>query len=122
MFQGIHHIVLFCKDTNLSKNWYEKVGFEFVRGYEGMFWFQLGGIEIMLHPSDVSNPGLTNLHVAVHNVSQVFQHVIDQGLEPVDHQQPGEKITGPVTRPWGDIEFELADPDGHLWAFTEIKN
>jgi catechol 2,3-dioxygenase-like lactoylglutathione lyase family enzyme len=119
LFQGFHHIVLFCKDTNLSKNWYEKVGFEYVRGYEGMHWFQLGGIEIMLHPIEVSNPGMTNLHVAVHDVFQVFQHVIEQGLEPLDHQQPGGKITGPVRRPWGDVEFELVDPDGHLWAFTE---
>lgn len=48
-------------------------------------------------------------------------HVRDAGFEPIDHQQPGTILQGPVTRPWGDLEFELKDPDGHRWAFTQVK-
>ncbi|MFD1739561.1 VOC family protein [Bacillus salitolerans] len=121
MLESIHHIVLFCKETELSKEWYEKVGFTYVNGFDGMHWFKLGGTYIMLHPSDTTNPGMTAIHAGVHNVEEMFQHVVSQGLEPLDHQQDSKRIDAPVERPWGDVEFELVDPDGHQWAFTQIK-
>lgn len=121
MLEGIHHIVLFCKNTESSKEWYEKVGFTYMNGYEDMHWFKIGSTQIMLHPAETTNPGYTAIHVGVHDVQEMFQHVVNQGLEPIDHQQHGEKISAPVERPWGDVEFELVDPEGHQWAFTQIK-
>lgn len=119
MFEGIHHIVLFCKDTEQSKIWYEQAGFTYKQGYEGMYWFTFGGVEIMLHPIDQADPGRTEIHIAVAHAQDVFTYLSERGFELTDHQQSGKKIEGPVTRPWGDVEFELTDPDGHRWAFTE---
>ncbi len=117
---GIHHIVLFCSDTEASKAWYENVGFEYLRGYGGMYWLSAGPTEIMLHPGG-GNPGAfsPHLHAGTADVDRLFAHVVDLGFTPIDHQQEQSRITEPVTRPWGDREFELEDPDGYRWIFTE---
>lgn len=89
-----------------------------------MHWFRLGAAEIMLHPSDVSSAGAKSpaFHAGVHDVDAHFRAVVAQGLVPWDHQGDGTPLSGPVTRPWGDREFELPDPDGHVWAFTELRH
>lgn len=116
----VHHLVLYCVDTEASRTWYEQVGFEYLRGYHGMHWFALGPTELMLHPAD-HGPGehALSLHAATSDVDTLFRHVVAQGLTPLDHQGDGAPLAGPVTRPWGDREFELDDPDGHHWAFTQ---
>jgi len=117
---SVHSVVLFCPDTEAARRWYEKVGFEYLRGYDGMHWFRLGNAEIMLHP-DKSGPGghAPTLHAAVSDVDALFRHAVTQDLRPYDHQRPGVTLDGPVTQPWGDREFELDDPAGHCWAFTQ---
>lgn len=116
---GLHHLVLFCTDTEASRRWYERAGFAYLRGYEGMHWFRLGEAELMLHPSDQRPIGaIPALHAAVDDVDAAFAAARAAGLDPYDHQQPGIRLDGPVTRPWGDREFELDDPDGWRWAFT----
>lgn len=121
MIKGLHYVVLFCEHTDVSKDWYDKLGFEYLRGFDGMHWFKLGDGELMLHPHDgTPRPGSTALHAAVGDVEAYFRHAVAQGFTPVDHQVEGVKeLDGPVTRPWGDREFELTDPDGQRWAFTE---
>ena len=115
-----HHLVLYCTDPDASKVWYEALGFEYLRGYHGMHWFRLGEGEIMLHPSE-QGPGAFApvIHARVSDVEGLFHDVLEQGLKPFDHQQPGVELRQPVERPWGDIEFELKDPDNHVWAFTQ---
>ena len=117
---GLHHIVLFCADTTVSKRWYEQLGFIYLRGHDGMHWFRLGDAEIMLHPATGTGRGPTpSLHAAVSDVDALFRRVVAAGFAPYDHQQPGVTLNGPVTRPWGHREFELDDPDGVRWAFTQ---
>ncbi len=121
MITGFHHIVLFCTDTDTSRRWYESAGFAYLRGYEGMHWFALGDGEIMLHPGGRKLPDSASVvHVGVSALDELFGKVVKAGLRPFDHQQPGAVLSGPVTRPWGDREFEIQDPDGHRWAFTEV--
>jgi uncharacterized glyoxalase superfamily protein PhnB len=59
------------------------------------------------------------IHVAVDDVRATFDRLRERGLEPVDHHAPDAVLTGPVVQPWGDEEFELRDPDGQWWAFTQ---
>jgi catechol 2,3-dioxygenase-like lactoylglutathione lyase family enzyme len=123
MISGFHHIVLFCRDTEESKEWYEQVGFAYKRGYDGMHWFALGDGEIMLHPGRVragNNAGI--MHASVATLDDMFKRVKQAGLQPFDNQYPDVVLDAPVTRPWGDREFELQDPDGHRWAFTEVDD
>jgi catechol 2,3-dioxygenase-like lactoylglutathione lyase family enzyme len=119
MIKGLDHVVLFCSDTEKSKEWYEKAGFQHSHGYEGMHWFHLGAGLIMLHPAEDTNPGITEVHAAVEDVHGLFLHVKENGLTPVDHQNDCRPLSTPVTRPWGDVQFELVDLDGHRWAFTQ---
>src|SRR5690606_15479202 len=119
---GFHHVVVFCSDTDASREWYERAGFQYLRGYHGMHWFAVGDAALMLHPGGRRDTaGRPVLHAAVKDVVAAFEHVKSAGLEPVDHQAPGTELTFPVTRPWGDVEFELQDPDGQWWAFTEKR-
>lgn len=94
MITGLHHIVLFCKDTDRSRAWYEKVGFVYKHGFDGMHWFRLGEAEIMLHPASETRRGTgPALHAAVADLDRLFQHVRANGLTPVDHQQGGRAFT-----------------------------
>lgn len=121
MISGFHHAVLFYRDTEAARKWYEAVGFQYARGYHGMHWFSLGPSEIMLHPADESSGGSgLRIHVATPDVQALFERVVQAGLQPFDHQQAGQKLSGPVVRPWGAKEFELEDTEGHLWAFTQV--
>ena len=117
--QGVSPIVLFCKDVERALAWYRALGFSYLRGYDGMHWVGAGPVEIMLHPAERSSGGSgLCLHAVVDDVHAAFQQAVDAGHQPYDHQQPGATLTGPVTRPWGAVEFELNDPEGHRWAFT----
>jgi len=119
MVLGLHHLVLFYRDTEVARDWLWRAGFSYLRGHERMHWFQLGEAEIMVHPADRSSGGGPVIHVTVANAKVHFDNVRAQGLEPQDHQRPGVLLDGPVTRPWGAVEFELQDPEGHWWAFTQ---
>ena len=80
----------------------------------------LGDAEIMLHPGGgKAGVNAPTIHVAVASLDELFERARRAGLEPFDHQNPDASLSAPVLRPWGDREFELADPDGQVWAFTE---
>ena len=120
MVNGVTSLVLFCKDADAARGWYESMGFTYQRGYDGMHWFAAGSTEVMLHPADKTSGGSgLCMHVGVPDAAAAFQMAIAAGHAPYDHQQPGVALTGPVTRPWGAVEFELDDPEGHRWAFTQ---
>ena len=121
MLRDFDHVVLFCADTERSRQWYEKVGFSYLRGYEGMHWFGLGGVQIMLHPAEAAPSGhRCELYARVDDIDAFFAHLKEQGLSPRDHQQPGIVLEAPVERPWGTREIELLDPDGHEWGFVQV--
>lgn len=114
--------ILFFRDTEAAKGWYEAMGFRHLRGHEGMHWLALGEGEVMLHPAARSSGGGAEglcLHAGVDDVDAVFRRAVAAGLRPFDHQQPGAVLESPVTRPWGAREFEVLDPEGHRWAFTQ---
>lgn len=115
---GIHHVVLFCSDTDASLAWYVQAGFKVARSYGGMHWLRVGSSELMLHPAETPSPGDTVVHVEVEDVDR---HLKDLGEDyyPHAHQEPGVRLRAPVTQPWGDIEFQVVDPDGHVIVFTQ---
>jgi catechol 2,3-dioxygenase-like lactoylglutathione lyase family enzyme len=118
---GLHHVVLYCADTERSRSWYQSLGFEYLRGYHGMHWFKLGSAEIMLHPDSVGGHGARiALYAAVADVDVLCAHALAIGLTPLDHQGDGSPLRTPVRRSWGHREFELVDPYGYTWAFTQV--
>ncbi|MCY0869691.1 MAG: VOC family protein [Firmicutes bacterium] len=120
--QGVMRIVVFCSDMERSRCFYSDAGFTMVEMQGGMCTFDAGGgTEVLLHPAGEGRarvPCDLALHVRVQDVDDLFVRVREHGLIPFDHDQPGVELRQPVRRPWGDREFELADPDGYRWAFT----
>jgi catechol 2,3-dioxygenase-like lactoylglutathione lyase family enzyme len=119
--QGLMRVVVFCSDLEKSRQFYSDAGFEFISLHDNMCTFDAGGTEVLLHPAGTGRvrvPCDLSLHVRVQDVDNLLERVREQGLVPFDHDQPGVELTTPVRRPWGDREFELADPDGYRWAFT----
>ncbi|TFB23898.1 hypothetical protein E3U55_03540 [Filobacillus milosensis] len=114
----LKNLVLFCKDTDQSKEWYEKAGFNYLRGYEGMYWFEVGGIEIMLHPTnEKGDSGDAQFHVAVDDIMSFINQIKESGLTPIDYHNMNI-ISEPTTRKWG-IDFGVIDPDGYMWVFIQ---
>lgn len=112
----LKYFVFYSKNTEKSKAWYEKVGFEYLRGFDGMYWFKVGEVEIMLHPvEDKKESGDAQYHIHVDDVHTFIQQVKEAGFQPVDshHMTP---INEPVVREWG-TDFALIDPDQYTWVF-----
>ena len=121
MIHGLHHLVLFYRDVERARAWFEGVGFEHLRGYHGMHWYRLGDAEVMLHPAEDAVASGSVIHVAVDDAAAQLRRMVEAGLRPTDHQNPGVVLSEPVLRPWGDREFEAQDPEGRWWAFTERR-
>ena len=118
-----HHLVVFCRDPAATRAFLVRAGYRHLRGYGGMEWVALGPGEIMLHPASEAPPrGGTIVHAAVPDVDAHFARAVDARLEPVDMQAGGARLEAPVTRPWGDREFDLVGPDGETWSFTEATS
>lgn len=117
---GVLDIVLFCKEPDLSKDWYEKIGFEILRGHENMYWFRVGQGELMLHPTDEKHSSTNAVfQFVVKDISSLFKSVVDKELIPLDFSEGEKVLQEPALRAWGYKEFCLRDPDGYIWAFVE---
>lgn len=118
LIQELHQIIVFCHDQNLSRDWYERAGFAFLRFEDGSYRFELGRGEIVLEPGTRQAREAPTIRVVVRDVLEHFHTVQTRGLEPFHHDEP-DPLEAPSIRPWGDVEFELRDPDGYIWAFVQ---
>jgi catechol 2,3-dioxygenase-like lactoylglutathione lyase family enzyme len=115
-----HHLVLFCRDCERSRVWYETLGLKYSHGYGGMHWFELPPGRLMLHPKRDAgySSGSPSLHLKVVDVQRCFDEVKSKGLIPI-HHQASEPLSAPLMMEWGDLEFELVDPDGFVVALSQ---
>ncbi len=119
----LHRVVLYYTDTEEAFEWFVGLGFPFLRCQEDTYWFELGEAALMLRPkvgrTEVDD--LMTIHVAVPDVLAVFRLARRLGFQPFDHLSDrfDEALREPVRRPWGEVEFNLLDPGGYLWAFTQ---
>jgi catechol 2,3-dioxygenase-like lactoylglutathione lyase family enzyme len=119
MLHAIEQIVLYCTDTQRSRDWYGQVGFPYAHGHADLHWFRLGPMRIMLHPSEDGPRGaVPQLYLTTDDVDGLLRELVAKGFEPVHHQAEGV-LSEPVTTPWNTREFELYDPDGHRWGFVQ---
>jgi catechol 2,3-dioxygenase-like lactoylglutathione lyase family enzyme len=114
------HIVLFCRDCERSRVWYETLGLKYSHGYAGMHWFELPPGRLMLHPIEEvkHSNGSPSLHLNVVDVQRCFGKVRSRGLVPT-HHQASHLLDAPLMMDWGDLEFELVDPDGFVVVITQ---
>ncbi len=115
------NLFLFCKNTEESKQWYEKAGFKHVQAFNGMELFKIGDVDITLHPTDDKKAsGDAQFYIGVEDVNTFFNQVKEAGIQPVDYQDNMKEISEPLIRPWG-IDFGIVDPDGYVWVVIQDK-
>ena len=119
---GINHVGLWVRSLEVSRAFYEQLGFEFIVGPIGP-----EPVAVMLHPSGVNinfilnaspNASEKNIFVDVPEKHTCYTHIaleIDD-LEAVKHQLAELEIpiTETVELPDGAIFIFVRDPDGNV--------
>lgn len=123
---SISGIVYFVKDVATTTDFYEKLGFivadrqeDFAKVRLNWFWVefvQIEKAEESVFAKEIAKDGGQiggngqYMHVAVDNVDEYYQKVLELGLEPASK---------PADFRWGRREFVLRDPDGYKLVFFE---
>lgn len=124
---GINHVGIRVTDLENARNFYEKLGFEFIVGPIGP-----EPVAIMEHPSGVNinfilnadsgitenilmdvpekHPGYTHIALDVTNIESMEMAIKELGI----------KITeGPITLPDGGVMFFIRDQDSNVIEFHQ---
>ena len=107
------------RDVERAARWYSEVlGFRvhLFPGTSPYVFAVLGrdGVEIMLEatPADVAARDGASAYVRMTGVAAFYRELVDAGRVA---------IAEPLSRkPYGDTEFAIHDPDGHLLVFSEL--
>ncbi len=126
----INHVGLRVRDLQTSREFYEKLGFEFIVGPIGP-----EPVAVMLHPSGIninfvlnasSNASAKNILMDVPEKHTGFTHI---ALEITDQKKVEQhlreadiSITETVNLPDGTIFFFIRDPDGNVIEFHLPKS
>lgn len=118
-------IVSYVKDTAVTADFYEKLGFIITKRDPEHLSIRLNWFWIDFHPqdkedkpefqqeADLEHKGAgTFLYIKVEDVNNFYQGVIEKGLKPTNE---------PKDWPWGNREFILRDPDGYKLVFFQKK-
>ena len=124
---GINHVGIRVVNLEVSRSFYEQLGFKFIAGPLGP-----EPVAIMEHPSGVNINFILNADSSVSNNILMdvperypgYTHIaldvnnIDSTLEAI--KQLGIKITeGPITLPDGGVMFFIRDPDKNVIEFHQ---
>ncbi len=81
----------------------------------------LGDTHIELEEdSEYRFPNWTKHHIGTYKNSEFIVEDVNTFLEKVK-VYGGKVISEPVTRPWGTIGAEIADPDGNMFLIVQEK-
>lgn len=122
---GINHVGLRVRDLDVTRAFYELLGFEFIIGPIGP-----EPVAVMVHPSGVNinfilnasaNASDTNVLMDVPEKHTGYTHIALEitDVEAVQRQlsDHGMSITETVKLPDGAIFFFIRDPDGNVIEF-----
>jgi catechol 2,3-dioxygenase-like lactoylglutathione lyase family enzyme len=100
------------KDFDLSKRFYQDLGFELAWSSDDLAYFQHGYSRFLLqnfyHAEHAEN---FMMHLLVEDADAWWNHVVAQNI-PAKY---GVMAGPPEDRPWGLRDFVLVDPTGVLW-------
>ena len=121
MFVGIDYYVLFHRDIEVGRAFYEALGLRHLHGgAHGHFFGLPGGGMLMLHPSEEGRPQGSNpqLYVTVSDIHAALAKHRAAGIEAFSPNGTGEL---PVTTEWGSVEYCVRDPEGHIWGIAQAR-
>ena len=105
-----------AKDFELSKRFYEDLGFTKASDSDGVAYFHLGEVSFLLQDYYVA--ALANnlmMHLLVEDVDAWRDKVRDAGIA----ETYGVRVTEIVRQPWRMRDFALVDPSGVLWQIAQ---
>lgn len=108
-----------AKDFELSKQFYQDLGFTMASDGDGVAYFHLGDASFLLQ--DFYADALAEnfmMHLLVEDVDAWWNQVTDSGVA----SKYGVKITSVETQPWRMKDFCLFDPCGVLWRIGQNTN
>ena len=105
-----------AKDFELSKRFYESIGFEMSSQFGDVAYFKFGSCAFLLQ--DFYEPAHSKnfvMHLLVQEIDSWHKHLLDAGVE----RTFGAKVTDIQQQPWGMFEFFMLDPSGVLWRIAQ---
>ncbi len=105
-----------ARDFELSKRFYEDLGFVKASDSDGIAYFHHGEVSFLLQ--DFYVEALAEnfmMHLLVEDVDAWFNRVRDANIAA----KYGVKVTGIVQQPWRMRDFIVIDPSGVLWRIAQ---
>jgi len=104
------------KDFDLSKRFYQDLGFDLGWSSDELAYFHHGNSSFLLQNFYVKEHADNfMMHLLVEDVEAWWGHVRDSGLAA----KYGVRADGPEDRPWGIRDFIIVDPTGVLWRIGQ---
>jgi len=105
-----------AQDFDLSKRFYQDLGFELVWSSEDLAYLRHGNSSFLLQNFyDKANAYNFMMHLLVEDVEAWWRHVEDQRLA----SRYGVRAEPPEDRSWGMRDFVIIDPTGVLWRIAQ---
>lgn len=105
-----------ARDFELSKQFYQDLGFELACSSEGLAYLHRGDCSFLLQKFYVQEHADNfMMHLIVTDVDAWRRHVEAKGIA----SRYNVKAEPPENRPWGLRDFILVDPTGVLWRIGQ---
>ncbi len=104
------------KDFELSKNFYELMGFTKASDTNGIAYFNHGNCSFLLQ--DFYAKELADnlmMHLLVEDIGAWHQQITEARLT----EKFGTKVSQITKQPWGMLDFIVGDPSGVLWRIGQ---
>ena len=110
------HPKLPMRDKNITRNYYEKLGFEVFGNadYEDYLMLHKDNVQMHFFKFEALNPNENygQVYIRINDIDSFYKTLVQNGINihPAGHLQ---------TKPWGQKEFALLDPDNNLLTFGQ---
>ncbi len=105
-----------AKDFELSKRFYQDIGFTLASDGGGIAYFHVGNASFLLQ--DFFAEGFAEnfmMHLLVENVDVWWKHIHESGLV----ERYGVRLSPIERQPWRMRDFSLSDPSGVCWRIGQ---
>jgi catechol 2,3-dioxygenase-like lactoylglutathione lyase family enzyme len=103
-----------ARDFDLSKRFYEDLGFEVAWSSEDLAYLRHGNSAFLLQNFE-NPPDNFMMHLLVEDVDAWWHHVETSGLI----RKYGVRAEPPSDKPWGLRDFAIVDPSFVLWRIGQ---
>jgi uncharacterized glyoxalase superfamily protein PhnB len=103
------------KDYELSKRFYEAIGFTCAFADDEIAYFHVGDRSFLLQNFHVvEHTQNFMMHLLVENADDWYAHLVKENIA----ERFGVRIDAPQDQPWAMRDFVLYDPSGVLWRIA----